>query len=102
MDEVNFKNWLEKYNFNSKVQSDLISRLKRLERELGNCDLDKEFKKNECKYLLSLFDNKGINKEMERFGEVSLPIGQYHLSTYKYALNKYIHFSRETVKKIID
>ena len=33
---------------------------------------------------------------MERFGETSLPIGKYHLSAYKYAVQKYVDYREVT------
>ena len=40
MNEVEFRNWLLKNGTNKKVQGDCVARLKRVERELGHCDLD--------------------------------------------------------------
>ncbi len=92
MNEIDFNIWLSKNNVPKKVQSDLISRLKRFEREIKNCDIDEQYRNDKCAYLLSLFHNKGLNDEMQRHYDSSLPIGSYQLSTYKYALNKYIEF----------
>ena len=92
MNEIDFKNWLGTQNTTKKVQGDLISRIKRLERAFDNIDLDEEYQKDKCCFLLSLFKNKGLNSEMDKFENSSLPIGQYQLSTYKYALKKYISF----------
>ncbi|MBQ9743956.1 MAG: hypothetical protein IJW19_02420 [Clostridia bacterium] len=92
MNEIDFKAWLRSQNTIKKVQGDLISRIKRLERVFGNIDLDEEYQKDKCCFLLSLFKNKGVNSEMNKFEIAELPIGQYQLSTYKYALKKYISF----------
>jgi hypothetical protein len=92
MNEIDFKEWLQKQHTTKKVQGDLISRIKRLERAFDNIDLDEEYQKDKCCFLLSLFKNKGINSEMNKFEMVELPIGKYQLSTYKYALKKYISF----------
>ena len=35
MNEVEFKNWMDKNNVNHKVQSDIISRIKKIEREIS-------------------------------------------------------------------
>ncbi len=42
MNEVEFKNWLTKNKINKKVQSDIISRIKKL-REI-NCDIDEQYR----------------------------------------------------------
>ena len=92
MNEIEFRQWLSKKDISKKMQSDFISRLKRLEREIGNCDIDEQYRSNKCQYLLSLFSNKGINEDMDKYQNIDLPIGKYHLSTYKYALTRYIQF----------
>lgn len=38
MREIEFRNWLETQGVKAKVQSDCVSRLKRIEREFDNCD----------------------------------------------------------------
>lgn len=99
MNEVDFRAWLNDNGINHKVQSDLISRIKRIKRSLGNCDIDAEYKKDKCAFLLSVFRNAGRNADMERFGNVNLPIGKYHLSVYKYALQKYVCYLDSTSGK---
>lgn len=96
MNELDFRTWLSRQNANKKVVSDIVSRLKRIEREITLCDIDIEYRKDECGTLLSLFRNKGINEQMNAL-KTSLPIGKYQLSTYKYALQKYISFLQETI-----
>ncbi len=98
MNELDFRTWLSRQDANKKVISDIVSRLKRIEREITLCDIDIEYRKDECDTLLSLFRNKGINEQMNAL-ETSLPIGKYQLSTYKYALKKYIAFLSETTLK---
>ena len=95
MNEMDFRVWLSENDVKKKVISDIISRLKRIEREITLCDIDMEYHKDKCNMLLSLFRNKGINEQMNLI-ETSLPIGKYQLSAYKYALNKYISFLAET------
>ena len=90
MNELMFRKWLANNGYNNKVASDTVSRLKKLEHSVNNCDIDSEFKKDNCVYLLSLFFNKGENET-----DNELPVGKYHLSTYKYALNIYIKFKQE-------
>lgn len=92
MNEIEFKQWLCDNNVNKKVQSDLVSRLKKFERAIKNCDIDEQYRNDECEYLLSLFNNKGLNDGMREYEDSGLPIGKYQLSTYKHALKKYIEF----------
>ena len=94
MNEIEFKKWMIKSGKNTKVISDTISRIKKIERELGCIEIDDEYKKDQCSHLLSLFDNTGRNEQMNQF-QTSLPIGKYSLSTYKYAINLYISFLSE-------
>lgn len=95
MNELMFRKWLVENGYNKKVVSDIISRLKRFEHSVNNCDIEDEYKKDNCKYLISLFYNKGQNIEMRRLKDNELPIGSYSLSTYKYALNVYLKYIKE-------
>lgn len=95
MNEIDFRIWLSQQGVNKKVSSDMVSRLKRIEREINRCDIDIEYRKDECSALLSLFRNKGINEQMNVL-KTSLPVGKYQLSTYKYALQRYILFLQES------
>lgn len=98
MNEFDFRNWLDKKGINKKLQSDYISRLKRIEKELNYCDIDEHYSIDKCKYLLSLFKKMGNNEEMKKYSNSRLPIGKYYMSTYRYALNKYIKFLDEFLK----
>ena len=95
MNEIEFKNWLSKKNMNKKVQSDIVSRLRRIEKEIYHCDIDEEYRNDKCKYLISLFSNMGYNSEMEKYKNTNFPIGHYSMNTFKYALRQYIHFCDE-------
>lgn len=77
---------------NKKVQSDLVSRLKRIEREIKCCDIDEHYYNDRCEYLMSLFVNMGINDEMGKYSDVSFPIGKYNMNTFRYALKRYVEF----------
>lgn len=90
MNEIDFKIWLMKKNVNKKVLSDCISRLKKIEKELG-CDIDEECKCDMCKQLLLLFSKMGKSL-IEKYPESNFPIGKYSMNTYKLALKKYIEF----------
>lgn len=96
MNEVEFKNWLSQKGINKKVQSDYISRLKRIERELNHCDIDKQYHNDKCDYLMSLFVKMGINDAMKQYPNANLPIGKYYMSTYRHALKQYIQYCDET------
>lgn len=92
MNEIEFRNWLEVTGMNKKVQGDCISRLKRIEREINHCDIDEQYHSDKCGYLLSVFSNKGENEFMLKYKNSGFPIGKYHMSTYRYALKRYIEF----------
>lgn len=96
MDEMNFRKWLSSQQISSKIQTDLVSRTKRVERTLKNCDIDEQYRNDKCTYLLSLFENRGINDNMKSIGEVDLPIGKHQLYVLKSALKKYIEYIEET------
>lgn len=90
--EFEFSIWLLNNNYSRKLSSDYISRLKRFERSISNCDIDDEYYNDKCENLLSLFKNCGRNEKMASRLIGDLPIGQYYLSTYKYAIKKYVTF----------
>ena len=92
MDEVNFRTWMSSNGVNSKVISDTISRLKRLEKELKNCDVDEEYRADKCERIFSALANNGNNEIMRSFKSANLPIGKYYMSTFRYALKKYVDF----------
>ena len=91
MNEIDFKNWLSQNGTKKKIQNDYISRLKRIERELNQCDIDIQYKKDRCNNLMLIFLNKGKNIEFENI-HTNLPVGKYYISTYRLALKKYIQF----------
>ncbi len=95
MNEVDFKNWLLKSSVNKKVQSDIISRIKKIEREIENCDIDEQYRSDRCKHLMSLFSNMGVNDEMKKFTSPNFPIGKYHMNNFRYAIRHYVRFCDE-------
>ena len=95
MNEIDFTLWLKSKSVNNKLCSDYVSRLKRVERSIFNCDLDEEYATDQCKNLLSLFSHAGKNEEMKKRMIGDLPIGKYHLSVFTYAIRKYIDFKNE-------
>lgn len=95
MNEVEFRNWLTNKGVNNKVAGDTISRLKRVEREIENCDIDEQYRSDRCSYLSNLFLDMGNNNEMKKYSNVNLPVGKYYMSTYRYALKRYVEFCDE-------
>lgn len=93
MNEVEFKNWLINKGVRNKVAVDTISRLKRVEREIENCDIDEQYENDRCKHLLQLFLNMGNNDEMKKYANANFPIGKYYMATYRCAIRQYIQFS---------
>jgi hypothetical protein len=61
MNELIFRKWLANNGYNNKVVSDTVSRLKKLEHSVNNCDIDSEFKKDNCAYYNSL--SVGLNRD---------------------------------------
>lgn len=92
MNEVEFRNWLIGKGVKIKVVGDTISRLKRIEREIENCDIDEQYRSDKCEYLLKLFLHMGKNEEMKKYPNINLPIGKYYMSTYRHAIKQYIQF----------
>ncbi len=99
MNEVEFRNWLSKRAISKKMQSDLVSRIKRIEREINHCDIDEQYRSDRCEFLMNLFSNMGKNIEMQKFSDTNFPIGKYSMNTFRYALKQYISFSDELFKK---
>ena len=95
MNEVEFGKWLAEKGTNKKVQGDCISRLKRIERELGHCDLDEQYHNDRCEFILGTFLNLGENENMKKYPHANLPIGKYYRSTYRYSIKKYVEFCNE-------
>lgn len=92
MNEIPFRNWLSSNGVNKKVISDIVSRLKRLERELCPLDIDEQYRNDRCHLLIMAFAKKGNNEEMRQFPNNSLPIGKYHMNSFRLALRKYVNF----------
>ena len=97
MMEFEFSIWLLEHGFSKKLCSDYISRLKRIEHSLYNCDLDEQYNKDKCAELISLFKNSGKNEKMANRLVSDLPIGKYYLSTYKYSIKKYVEFMNDFI-----
>lgn len=98
MNEVEFRNWLINKGVKTKVAGDTISRLKRIEHEIENCDIDEQYRSDKCEFLMSLFVNMGVNDNMKKHSNVNLPIGKYYMSTYRHSLKQYIQFCEEVLQ----
>lgn len=96
MNEIDFRNWLIKNGKKSKIASDTISRLKKIEKDIDYCDIDEQYRKDKCKYLLSLFQKMGENDCMRKYLLQRFPIGKYSMNTYRHAINQYIKFLDST------
>lgn len=98
MNEVEFRNWLSRNDVKPKIVGDTISRLKRIEREIENCDIDEQYRSDKCEHLLKLFLNMGNNDEMKQYPNAQFPIGKYYMSTYRHAIKQYIQFCDEMLQ----
>lgn len=92
MNEVEFRNWLSKRSICKKMQSDFISRLKRIEREINHCDIDEQYRSDRCESLMQLFTNMGRNDTLQKYSNLNLPIGKYTMNTFRYAIKQYVAF----------
>ena len=95
MREIEFKNWLSNRGVKKKVQYDIVSRGKKVEKELCSNDIDQQYKNDKCESIMRSFSNKGINPNMPKEAINKLPVGKYHISTYKYAVKYYLMFYDE-------
>lgn len=90
MKEIEFRKWLADNNVSKKMQSDFVSRIKRIEKGLEIFDVDEEYKKDKCekllKYLSGGCKERVYNQNLELLGTSK----QY--SVLKYAVNKYLSF----------
>lgn len=98
MNEYEFYMYLRKLGTSIKVCSDNISRIKRVEKSIKDCDIDEEYHKDKCESLLNLLKKKGENEDIKKVLIGTLPIGSYTMNTYKYAIRKYVAFMEELEK----
>lgn len=99
MNTALFKIWLIKNGNSSKIASDTLCRLKRIDQSLIeshiSSSVDSEFNKDNCEQLLKCFSKNGKNKVMDEYKLSLLPIGEIYMNTYKLSLTKYITFKKE-------
>lgn len=78
-----------------KVSKDIISRINRLEKVIINFDIEQEYLKNECKNILDLLSKNADVHKLKKMLTGKLPIGNYTMNTYKYAIRKYVKFKNQ-------
>lgn len=93
MDEIGLRNWMTSQGRNRKVTSDVVSRLKKIEREFGRIDIHDEYKKDRCERLMKAFSKKGENTVMQSMRSAAFPVGTYQMLTYRYAIRQYVIFA---------
>jgi hypothetical protein len=96
MDNLGFRMWLSEIHIKKKVISDIISRLKHVERELGNMDLDELYDADFFDSLYSLFINQGQKLEY-LYPNAKLPNTKYQLNNYKHAIYRYASYKNTKV-----
>lgn len=95
MNTVEFNNWLLSNGTNKKVASDIVSRLKRIDRDLlyseSSTSVDEQFNIDSCSSLLECLskNNRDANNIIQNS---SLPVNKTEISNYKSALKKYIKY----------
>lgn len=90
MKELEFRKWLYENEVSKKMQSDFVSRLKRLETKLEIFDLDEEYKYDKCQKLLDYLSNGCKNSPYAKGPFLRGTSNQY--TVLKYAVKKYISF----------
>ena len=90
MKELEYRKWLKTSGVSRKMESDFVSRVKRLETKLCIYDIDEEYQYDKCerllKYLSSGCKDSPYSKSLE------LPGTSNQYTVLKYALKKYISF----------
>ena len=97
---MGFNNWLLAKGHNKKVTSDIVSRLKRIDKEILYSDLhtniDEQYNLDHCKKLLKLLNQKkeGENNILKN---TNLPINKSEIANYKTSLNKYLKYLESNI-----
>lgn len=97
MDEVGFLNFLRSKGIDKKICSDHISRIKRVEKCIADCEIEEEYRKDRCSQLLSYFEKKSSEK-IKKVLIAPLPIGRYSMNTFRYSIKRYIEFLDNSFK----
>ena len=90
MKELDFRKWLNENGVSKKMQSDFVSRLKRLEIKLEIFDIDEEYKSDKCQKLLKYLSEGCKNSPYSKGLSLKGTSNQYIV--LKYAVKKYIYF----------
>lgn len=90
MKELDFRKWLNESGVSKKMQSDFVSRLKRLETKLEIFDIDEEYKSDKCQKLLNFLSEGCKNSPYSKGLNLQGTSNQY--TVLKYAVKKYISF----------
>ena len=90
MKELDFRKWLNESGVSKKMQSDFVSRLKRLETKLEIFDIDEEYKSDKCHKLLVYLSEGCKNSPYPKNLNLQGTSNQY--TVLKYAVKKYISF----------
>ena len=93
MKELEFRNWLSDNGVSKKMQSDFVSRLKRLETSLEIFDIDEEFKFDKCNRLFKYLSD-GCNQSPYS-GKLEYSGTSKQYTVFKYAVKKYLTFLQE-------
>ena len=94
MKELDFRKWLNENGVSKKMQSDFVSRLKRLETKLEIFDIDEEYKADKCEKLLKYLSDGCKECPYAKNLELLGTSNQY--TVLKYAVKKYILFLEST------
>lgn len=92
MDYKLFKTWLLDNGYKPKIVSDNISRLKRIQKEIPDCNLDEEFEKDKCNNLLNMLSKNNSLNLKEKYPDINLPIGKHSMGTYRLSIRLFIKF----------
>ena len=90
MKELDFRKWLNESGVSKKMQSDFVSRLKRLETKLEIFDIDEEYKSDKYQKLLKYLSEGCKNSPYSKGLSLKGTSNQY--TVLKYAVKKYIYF----------
>ena len=97
MEIINFKNWLYSLNISTKVCSDIICRLQKIEKILIystlETTLDAEFELDQCERILKIFSHENYYKKLKISPHT---LSKKSLPSYKYSINKYIKYEKMT------
>ncbi|MCI6954187.1 MAG: hypothetical protein SOU88_08315 [Candidatus Treponema excrementipullorum] len=93
MKEIEFRDWLLNQGVSKKMQSDFVSRLKRLETNLDFFDIDEEVKFDNCNRLLNYLSSGCKESPYSKKLELAGSSKQY--TVLKYAVKKYLSFLQD-------